>query len=483
MNRLFPILFLLFVFSCEDNVEKDKKEMDTTAPTIWITSPTSGSVVKELVTITCMSTDNKGVEKVELWVDGDSTGIADYAQPYSLDWNTTNYDDGYYKITVRSYDNSGNMNESAPITLSVFLSFIRTFGGSDSDEGHNVQQTSDGGYIIAGSTRSFGDGSSDVWLIKTGPEGTEEWIQTFGGSDSDEGHFVQQTSDGGYIITGNTESFGKGFQDIWLIKTDSNGNEEWEKTFGGDYDDWGHSVQQTTDGGYIISGGTISFGNGGVDVWLIKTDYNGNEQWNQTFGGDRTEWGYSVQQTTDGGYIITGYTNSTGDRYGNVLLIKSDSQGNEEWNKSFGGSIRDEGKSVQQTTDGGYIITGYTFSFGNGLSDVWLIKTDSKGNEQWNQTFGESSWDEGESVQQTSNGGYIITGITEEDVWLIRTDSYGNKTWRKTFGENEFDIGRSVQQTIDGGYIITGNTSSFGDGKSDVWLIKTDSKGNTVPYK
>jgi len=210
------------------------------------------------------------------------------------------------------------------------------------------------------------------------------WMKTFGGGKEERGQSVQQTDDGGYIITGTTYSFGAGSFDVWLIKTDQNGNKIWDKTFGGKSADFGNSVQQTTDGGYIIAG-SLSWDR---LLFLIKTDRNGNMIWNDTFGGSGEEEGKSVQQTVDGGYIITGYTNSFGNGYSDVWLIKTDSDGNKVWDNTFGGTSFDYGTSVQLTTDGGYIITGYTNSFGNGYSDVWLIKTDSDGNKVWDNTFG-----------------------------------------------------------------------------------------------
>jgi hypothetical protein len=209
-----------------------------------------------------------------------------------------------------------------------------------------------------------------------------------------------------------------------LIKVDANGNMQWSKTFGGQGWDAGYSVQQTSDGGYIIVGVTRSYGAGGYDVYLIKVDANGNIRWNKTFRGGGSTLGYSVQQTSDGGYIIIGETLSYGGY--DVYLIKVDANGNMQWSKTFGGTGDDRGYSVQQTSDGGYIIVGVTRSYGAGLEDVYLIKVDANGNMQWSKTFGGQGWDAGYSVQQTSDGGYIIVGWTTsygaggDDVYLIK---------------------------------------------------------------
>jgi len=361
----------------------------------------------------------------------------------------------------------------------------KTFGGSMIDFGEMVRQTTDGGYIIAGTTRSYGAGWYDVYLIKTDASGNKEWEQTFGGSNNDHAYSVEQTTDGGYIIAGTTNSYGAGREDVYLVKTDALGNKEWEQTFGGSGWDYAYSVQQTTDGGYIMAGHTDSYGAGGEDVYLVKTDALGNKEWEQTFGGSGWDNAYSAQQTTDGGYIIVGTTDSYGAGWEDVYVIKADALGNKEWEQTFGGSSDEYAYSVEQTTDGGYIMVGETSSYGAGSYDFYLIKTDALGNKEWEQTFGVSGYEAAYSVEQTTDGGYIIAGATDSydagwrNVYLVKADTSGNKEWEKTIGGSSHDFAYSVVQTTDGGYIIAGYTDSYGAGGGDVYLLKVSPVTNT----
>ncbi len=311
-----------------------------------------------------------------------------------------------------------------------------------------------------------------------------KFAKTYGGTGHDEAFGVRQTSDGGYIVLGITYTFGMGWGDSYLMKTDAYGNVQWVKTYGGTSYDWTWSFQQTSDGGYILAGVTYSFGVGDGDLFLIKTDANGNVQWTKTYGGGVYDVAYTVLQTSDGGYIAAGRTNSFGVGWHDIFFIKTDANGNLQWAKTYGGTNEDRANSVQQTSDGGYIVVGYTESFGAGGGDIFLIKTDANGNVQWARTYGGANNDWVASFQQTSDGGYILAGWTASfgaggrDIFLIKTDANGNVQWAKTYGGTNWEWANSVQQTSDGGYIVTGWISSFGAGSYDAFLIKTDANGN-----
>ena len=381
------------------------------------------------------------------------------------------------------------MRTRLPVAVCVLLSAIcltsiafaqsnweRTYGGTRIDNGSSVLQTVDGGYMIAGSTESFGAGDSDVYIIKTNALGDTLWTRTYGGPRADAGSSIQQTADGGYIIAGRTTSFGAGDSDVYVIRTNALGDTLWTRTYGGPGPDMGYSVQQTTDGCYIVAGSTGSFGAGNDDVYLIKINAQGDTLWTRTYGGARTDQGTGVQQTTDGGYIITGFTVSFGAGKEDVYLIKTDAQGDTLWTRTFGGPDNELGITVEQTADGGYFITGWT----SWPFDVYLIKTNAQGDTLWTRTYGGSGFDVGCAGLHTTDGGYIIAGWTDsygaggQDVYLLKTNAQGDTLWTRTYGGQGDDMGVAVRQTADGGYIITGYTYSFGAGGSDVYLIKTD---------
>jgi hypothetical protein len=355
----------------------------------------------------------------------------------------------------------------------------RTFGGTSVDECYALQQTADGGYILGGKTLSFGAGDYDVWLVKASECGDSLWSQTYGGTSWDRCASIQQTSDGGYILGGETASFGSGSYDFWLVKTNDIGDQVWSRTYGGDDMDGCESVRQTPDGGYILGGYTRSFGAGGYDFWLVKTDEEGGGLWDRTFGGNGEEGCNSVRQTSDNGYILVGFTYSFGAGLRDFWLVKTNANGDSLWSRTFGGSGQDDCYSVQQTSDGGYILAGYTESFGAGSMDFWLVKTNADGDSLWSRTFGGNDYDWCNSVQQTSDGGYILGGLTGSfgagfyDSWLVKTNADGDSLWSRTFGGSEVDECFSAQRTADGGYILAGHTFSFGAGGQDFWLVRT----------
>jgi len=358
--------------------------------------------------------------------------------------------------------------------------WARTFG-KESDEsrdyGRCVVETSDGGFALLGGSSMEPDGWMGYWLIRTDSCGNEMWNRTYGGYDTEDGKCVQETSDGGYILLGTTCKFYYGDYEFWLVKTDSFGNKLWSEAYGGVGNAYGEWVVETSDGGFAMVG-TTDTDKGCTDFWLIKTGPRGLEKWNRTYGGSSHDFARCVQETSDGGFILVGQTGSYGAGFYDIWLVKTDSEGNEEWNKTFGGSSWECGYSVCEASDGGYVLCGPTGSYGAGSKDCWLIKTDSEGNEEWNRTFGGTDYDSGNSVRTISDGGFILLGSTCSfgagggDFGLIKTDSEGNEVWSKSYGGYAGDFGKCVKETSDGGLILLGTTESYGSGAADFWLIR-----------
>lgn len=358
--------------------------------------------------------------------------------------------------------------------------WTRIYGGFDYDVGRSLQTTSDQGYIIAGETASFGTGGKDIYLIKTNTNGDTMWTRTYGRAADDWGNSAQQTSDGGYIIAGCLDPTGTADYDICLIKTDSNGDTMWTKTFGSTGYDEARSIEQTTDGGYVMTGITNSYGSGDYDVFLLKTNAGGDTVWMRTFGGDGWDEGNSVRQTLDGGYIIAGISSSFTSGDYDVYLIKTDANGDTIWTKTYGVTVDEGGRSVLQTSDDGYIVVGY-IKTATGGENTYVIKTSSNGDTLWTGIHGNHYGVGGYSVIQIADGGFIVTGGEWNfsnvgfDVYLFKIDSIGQELWSALYGKaNDWDIGLSVQQAADGGYVIAGISHSWAQGDDDVYLLKTD---------
>jgi hypothetical protein len=298
-----------------------------------------------------------------------------------------------------------------------------------------------------------------------------------------------QTSDGGYALAGDTSSFGAGNSDFWLVKTDTDGNVQWNKTYAETDDDGATALVQTSDGGYALAGYGLSYGAGlPMDSFLVKTDANGTMQWNQTYKrGTDDEYAYALVQTSDGGYALAGdiQNSVTGDL--DFWLVKTDGNGNALWNRTYGRTSDEElnferAFALVETVDGGYALTGIKHS--DGMQDAWLVKTDGSGNMQWNQTYGGIGNDLAAALVQTSDGGYALAGLTRSfgagnlDAWLVKTDTDGNVQWNKAYGGTYYEFAHALVQMSDGGYALAGRTNSSGAGDYDFWLVKTDAHGN-----
>ncbi len=354
--------------------------------------------------------------------------------------------------------------------------WTRTYGGSLPDYGMAAKRTSDNGFIIVGWTDSFGAGNTDIYLVKTDANGDTMWTKTYGGTHEDGGNWVEQTSDGGYIIAGHTYSYGAGTFDVFLVRTDSVGQIQWTKTYGGYLYDQAWSIKETPEGGYIVAGFTGMF-DPLYDFWLLRIDENGDTLWTRTYGGSLTEWCNSVYVTPDSGYILAGYTGYFNDY--DVFLVKTDKAGNLQWTKTYGGNNEDFAWSALPTSDNGYIAIGWTESFGAGDTDIYLIKMDATGDTLWTKTYGGPNEDKAKCVQEIPGVGYIIVGSTFSygaggaDVYLVRTDLNGNTLWATTYGATDWERGSYGERMPNGGYYIVGFTRSFGAGEADVYLLAT----------
>ncbi len=358
------------------------------------------------------------------------------------------------------------------------LEWEKRYGGTSEDIIRFVQQTSDNGYIMVGDTYLPSNGGSDVYLVKTDASGNVVWQRNFGGAGHDCGYCVRQTPDGGYIVVGDTNSSGAGGYDMYLIKTSASGSKQWEKTFGGAGNDYGSSVWVNSDGTFILAGETFSYGEGYSDIYMVKVNASGTKIWGKYTGGNNHDWAASVLTTGDGGIVIAGGTMSGGAEKIDVLLCKINSSADTVlWGWVIGGAEDDAACDLEQTGDGGFAVAGYTASAGVGGEDAYLIKMDASGNRQWENYYGGQYNDGAMSVRQTADGGYLLGGWTRSfgaasDFYLVKTDAAGEKLWEKTHSGSDDDYGNYAIQTADGGFALAGETYSTESGWGDGVLVK-----------
>jgi hypothetical protein len=350
--------------------------------------------------------------------------------------------------------------------------WTRTYGGSNNDHARWIQQTTDGGYIVCGYTSSFGGGHYDFWLLKTDADGDTLWTRTYGGGNRDEASYVEQTSDGGYIVAGHSLSFGSGDLDIYVVKTNVNGDAEWSRVYGTSDDDYGFCVRETEDQGYVVCGCTGPM-HLSADVWLLKLDIEGEIVWSRTYGWGGAESANYVEQTTDGGYILGGWTSRSIYSEYSVLLLKTDENGDTLWSCHYGSEHSNGTRQLQQTPDGGYIVSAW-YGVGPQTYDYYLLKTDTDGDTLWTRRYGQSYWNMLRSFDQTSDGGYILGGCAipgnNRDFYFVKTDANGDTLWTRSYGTAHFEECYAVQQTEDESYIAVGHTGT--DPDLDIWLMK-----------
>ena len=351
----------------------------------------------------------------------------------------------------------------------------RTFGGYNTDIAYSACETSDGGFILTGYTSSFGAGQQDAYLVKTNSAGDTSWTTTFGGASMDGAHFVREAGDGGFVIAGYTESFGGAGKNVYLIKTDTLGTAEQTRTYSTSLMDVAYAFCETPDQGYMFIGyknGPSGWTKG--DLWILKTDSLLDTLWTSTYGGGGEDYGISIQPAADSGYIICGSTSSFGAGGKDAWLVRIDEQGDTLWTKTYGGALEDVAYGVNVTSDGGYVLSGYINGTGAWTAgDVWLLKTDPQGDTLWTRVYGGTSEEYGWDVYETIDHGYVTAGMGSGNAWLIRTDAQGDTLWTKMYGGAGAEAALALSVASDRGYIMAGYTTSFGAGSYDCWLLRT----------
>ncbi|MFW6040239.1 MAG: hypothetical protein ACOC85_00200 [Thermoplasmatota archaeon] len=387
----------------------------------------------------------------------------------------------------------------------------RNYGGEYHDIAYEVLLSEDGGYLLVGYSNSVSPNKRyQVFIVKTNSNGYTEWTKDIGGDYSDRAFAATKTADGGYAIAGSTTSYGgRDNEDFYLIKIDNEGNLEWENNFGGDHNEIAYDVIQTSDGGYILVGTTVTFGHKGTDWWIVKTDANGEKEWSRYYGGQQDEACTALVETEQGDFVLGGYTASYGDPGYGLWALKIDEdkidkekideegemQGIELeqkaiiWETNVGGFLDDKIYDLIVTQDGGYAATGETRSYTETGSNFWLVKLDSEGKEEWNNSYGGDFEEVAYSLIQTPEETYMMAGYetsyggVQEDIFVVEADENGDELFRYETDADRTDIAYSIIMVNEETFAVAGKTRSYGAGGFSFYLVEFGRPTEiSVPY-
>ncbi|MFK7970709.1 MAG: caspase domain-containing protein [Bacteroidia bacterium] len=366
--------------------------------------------------------------------------------------------------------------------------FARTYGGDRNEHAISAVQSRNGDFIVTGFTDSYGEGKTDIWVMRTDRRGNELWRVYMGDKNNDWPNAMIETRDGHIVIAGHqekktgTDDKPKYVNDAWVFKLDRNGEMVWSETFGGRKNDEANALVELADGSLGITGYSGTFSRGQNDIWVLRLTRDGDKMWAKNFGGKKTEEGHGITQAPDGDMIITGYTTSFGNGGADILVMKVDLDGSKVWLRNYGGSGNDAGEAITVTASGELLVAGWTGSDGAGGLDGTVLKLDTDGVYQWQRYYGQDRKDVFYSITPLRDG-FAVSGYASDPIhgtkslWAARMSGDGGMVWEKQFtGEND-DLGHSISQTDDGGFLIAGGTKSFAVGQSDMWLIKSDPYG------
>lgn len=361
------------------------------------------------------------------------------------------------------------------------------YGGTYNEEAYAGAIADDGGYAVIGNVFLNGNGSYNFYLLKLNSVGDTLWTRDYGGDSAEYGYDLKKLGDGGYILVGSTRSYGNGGKDIYVVRTDSLGDTLWTRTIGGSGDDYGRAVALASGGGFVICGTTDSYGFGYTDMYVVRLDANGNLLSSRPFGGTAGDVGAAVIRTTDNGFLAVGSTGSFGSGYSSVYAVRLSAAGDSLWARTYGGSSADFGRAAVNAIDGGFVLAGRTASYGAGFYDAYIVKIDADGNFVWENTFGTSSDDYAHSIMAAMDGTYMISGFSEVspsrkyDAYVVKADVAGGRIWERSYGGDQADYGNAIVQDQGQDYVLIGHTYSFSYGGSDIYVTKIMGEATDSP--